>query len=190
MVRRATSGSTHGWPSYSGSASTTGWAAGSTRSEAAASASRACGSSPWTTGFEPAGAAFDATADHYVAAVPVEVLRESVAMDALKRASPALAVLDRLQVRWMNGIMYYLTARRPAGPRAHDLHRLRVGADVDLAAPVLAPVQPARHGRRQGRRHPVGRHLGLGHDRRVLRQRQDRQGDARTRRSRPRSGTN
>jgi uncharacterized protein with NAD-binding domain and iron-sulfur cluster len=63
--------------------------------------------------FEPAGAAFDATADFYVAAVPVEVLRESIAMDALKRASPSLAGLDRLQVRWMNGIMYYLARDVP-----------------------------------------------------------------------------
>jgi uncharacterized protein with NAD-binding domain and iron-sulfur cluster len=63
---------------------------------------------PVDESFAPAGAAFDAFADHYVAAVPVEVLRESIAMDALKQTSPALAGLDRLQVRWMNGIMYYL----------------------------------------------------------------------------------
>jgi uncharacterized protein with NAD-binding domain and iron-sulfur cluster len=56
----------------------------------------------------PAGSAFRDTADYYVAAVPVEVLRESIAMASLKSASPALAGLDRLQVRWMNGIMYYL----------------------------------------------------------------------------------
>jgi uncharacterized protein with NAD-binding domain and iron-sulfur cluster len=63
---------------------------------------------PVDAAFAPAGAPFADTADHYVAAVPVEVLREQIAMDALKRASPALAGLDRLQVRWMNGIMYYL----------------------------------------------------------------------------------
>ena len=61
----------------------------------------------------PAGAPFADTADHYVAAVPVEVRREQIAMDALKRASPALAGLDRLQVRWMNGIQYYLTRDVP-----------------------------------------------------------------------------
>jgi uncharacterized protein with NAD-binding domain and iron-sulfur cluster len=54
------------------------------------------------------GAAFEDHADYYVAAVPVEVLREEIAMDDLKRASPALAALDRLVVRWMNGIMFYL----------------------------------------------------------------------------------
>jgi len=62
---------------------------------------------------EPDGSPFDDTADYYVAAVPVEVLREQIAMEALKRASPALAALDALQVRWMNGIMYYLTRDAP-----------------------------------------------------------------------------
>ena len=68
--------------------------------------------------FTAVGAPFDDTAPYYVAAVPVEVLRESIAMDALKSASPALAGLDRLQVRWMNGIMYYLTRDVP-NPYTH-----------------------------------------------------------------------
>ena len=54
------------------------------------------------------GSAFEDHADYYVAAVPVEVLREQIAMDELKRMSPALGALDRLVVRWMNGIMFYL----------------------------------------------------------------------------------
>ena len=54
------------------------------------------------------GQTFEDDADYYVAAVPVEVLREQIAMDRLKQASPALAGLDRLVVRWMNGIMLYL----------------------------------------------------------------------------------
>ena len=53
-------------------------------------------------------------------------------------ASPALAGLDRLQVRWMNGIMYYLHRDVPLVHGHTHLHRLRVGADVDLAAAVLA----------------------------------------------------
>ena len=60
---------------------------------------------------DPAGEpvrGFEDKADYYIAAVPVEVLRERIAMDALRRASPALARLDALQVRWMNGIMFYL----------------------------------------------------------------------------------
>jgi uncharacterized protein with NAD-binding domain and iron-sulfur cluster len=54
------------------------------------------------------GSSFEDDADYYVAAVPVEVLREQIEMDALKRASPALAALERLVVRWMNGIMFFL----------------------------------------------------------------------------------
>jgi len=54
------------------------------------------------------GSAFEDTADYYVAAVPVEVIREQIAMDELKRSCPALAGLDALTVRWMNGIMFYL----------------------------------------------------------------------------------
>jgi uncharacterized protein with NAD-binding domain and iron-sulfur cluster len=54
------------------------------------------------------GAGFSDKADHYVAAVPVEVLRERIAMDDLKRHSPLLAGLGALEVRWMNGIMFYL----------------------------------------------------------------------------------
>jgi uncharacterized protein with NAD-binding domain and iron-sulfur cluster len=38
----------------------------------------------------------------------VEVLREEIAMDGLRQASPALAALGRLVVRWINGIMFYL----------------------------------------------------------------------------------
>jgi uncharacterized protein with NAD-binding domain and iron-sulfur cluster len=68
---------------------------------------------PVDAALAPAGAPFADTADHYVAAVPVEVLREQIEMDALKRVSPALAGLDRLQVRWMNGIQYYLTRDVP-----------------------------------------------------------------------------
>ncbi len=56
----------------------------------------------------PTGPPAQDTADYYVVAVPVEVLRERIAIDELKRTSPALAGLDRLVVRWMNGIMFYL----------------------------------------------------------------------------------
>src|SRR5204863_5067106 len=54
------------------------------------------------------GPGFSDQADFYIAAVPVEVLRERIVMDALKQHSPALAGLAALQVRWMNGIMFYL----------------------------------------------------------------------------------
>jgi uncharacterized protein with NAD-binding domain and iron-sulfur cluster len=46
-------------------------------------------------------------ADHYVAALPVEVMRQ-LASPALRAAEPRLAGLDRLVTRWMNGVLFYL----------------------------------------------------------------------------------
>ena len=53
------------------------------------------------------GNAFVETADFYVAALPVEVMRPLLS-DDLKLADPRLAGLHRLRTRWMNGIMFYL----------------------------------------------------------------------------------
>jgi uncharacterized protein with NAD-binding domain and iron-sulfur cluster len=47
------------------------------------------------------------TADHYVAAVPVEVMR-MLASPQLRAAEPRLKALDHLVTRWMNGAMFYL----------------------------------------------------------------------------------
>jgi uncharacterized protein with NAD-binding domain and iron-sulfur cluster len=47
------------------------------------------------------------TADHYVAALPVEVMR-SLAGPPLRALEPRLAALDRLVTRWMNGVLFYL----------------------------------------------------------------------------------
>jgi uncharacterized protein with NAD-binding domain and iron-sulfur cluster len=47
------------------------------------------------------------TADFYVAALPVEVMRGLLSPE-LRRAEPRLNGLDRLVTRWMNGIMFYL----------------------------------------------------------------------------------
>ena len=47
------------------------------------------------------------TADHYVAAVPVEIMR-TLAGPELRAAEPRLKRLDRLVTRWMNGVMFYL----------------------------------------------------------------------------------
>jgi len=47
------------------------------------------------------------TADHYVAALPVEVMR-SLAGPPLRALDPAFARLDRLVTRWMNGVLFYL----------------------------------------------------------------------------------
>ena len=46
-------------------------------------------------------------ADHYVAALPVEVMRQ-LASPALRAAEPRLRGLDRLVTRWMNGVLFYL----------------------------------------------------------------------------------
>jgi len=47
------------------------------------------------------------SADHYIAALPVEQLRLLLTPE-LRQADPALARLDRLVTRWMNGMMFYL----------------------------------------------------------------------------------
>ncbi len=47
------------------------------------------------------------TADRYVAAVPVEVMR-LLASPELRAAEPRLKRLDKLVTRWMNGVMFYL----------------------------------------------------------------------------------
>jgi uncharacterized protein with NAD-binding domain and iron-sulfur cluster len=55
----------------------------------------------------PGGVAETVTADHYVAALPVEQLRLLVSPE-LRAADPQLARLDRLVTRWMNGVVFYL----------------------------------------------------------------------------------
>jgi uncharacterized protein with NAD-binding domain and iron-sulfur cluster len=52
------------------------------------------------------------TADHYVCALPVEVMTR-LRTDALVRAEPRLGELGRLRTRWMNGIMLYLATDVP-----------------------------------------------------------------------------
>ncbi len=47
------------------------------------------------------------TADFYVAALPVEVMR-TLAGPPLRALDPAFGGLDRLVTRWMNGILFYL----------------------------------------------------------------------------------
>ena len=52
------------------------------------------------------------SADHYVAAVPVEIMR-LLAGPALRAAEPRLKRLDKLVTRWMNGAMFYLAEDVP-----------------------------------------------------------------------------
>ena len=47
------------------------------------------------------------SADHYIAAMPVEQLRPLLSNE-LVAADPHLAAMRRLRTRWMNGVMFYL----------------------------------------------------------------------------------
>jgi uncharacterized protein with NAD-binding domain and iron-sulfur cluster len=60
------------------------------------------------------------TADFYVAALPVEVMRGLLSPE-LRRAEPRLNGLDRLVTRWMNGIMFYLRDDLPL-VRGHTIY--------------------------------------------------------------------
>jgi uncharacterized protein with NAD-binding domain and iron-sulfur cluster len=66
------------------------------------------------------GQAIEDSADFYVAALPVEVMRQ-VTTDDLKQAEPRLARLHRLRTRWMNGIMFYLDRDVSLG-RGHTIY--------------------------------------------------------------------
>jgi uncharacterized protein with NAD-binding domain and iron-sulfur cluster len=58
------------------------------------------------------GAPLKIAADHYIAALPVEVM-SALLTPAMKSAAPSLANLDRLQTRWMNGIQFFLRSDVP-----------------------------------------------------------------------------
>ncbi len=61
-------------------------------------------------------------ADFYVAAVPVEVMRELLTSSpGLLEADPALAGIQRLTTRWMNGLMFYLRRDVPL-VRGHTIY--------------------------------------------------------------------
>jgi uncharacterized protein with NAD-binding domain and iron-sulfur cluster len=66
------------------------------------------------------GNAFVESADFYVAALPVELIRPLLS-DDLKQAEPRLAGLHRLRTRWMNGIMFYLGRDLPL-VRGHTVY--------------------------------------------------------------------
>ena len=124
-------------------------------------------------------------ADHYVAALPVErlLMLLSPALRAaeprLERARPARRALDERRD-------VLPRPRRAAAARPRDLHRLRVGADGDLAGAVLARRRPRAARRRPRRGHPLRRRVGVGAARPA--DRQGRDGVHARRRSAPRSG--
>ena len=71
------------------------------------------------TGVELAGGE-RVTADHYVAALPVEVMT-SLVTPALRRAAPSLSHVGRLDTAWMNGIQFYFTEDVPLA-RGHQAY--------------------------------------------------------------------
>jgi uncharacterized protein with NAD-binding domain and iron-sulfur cluster len=58
------------------------------------------------------GTSEEVTADNYVAALPVEVMRTLVSQP-MREAEPRLARLGRLVTRWMNGVVLYLDSDVP-----------------------------------------------------------------------------
>jgi len=60
------------------------------------------------------------TADHYLAALPVEIMRQ-LAGPPLRELDPAFALLDRLTTRWMNGVLFYLDRDVPL-ERGHAVY--------------------------------------------------------------------
>jgi uncharacterized protein with NAD-binding domain and iron-sulfur cluster len=66
------------------------------------------------------GRPIEDTADFYVAALPVEVMR-MLATDEMKQAEPRLVGLSCLRTRWMNGVMFYLDSDVPV-VHGHSLY--------------------------------------------------------------------
>ena len=101
------------------------------------------------------------TADHYVAALPVERLRLLVSPE-LRAAEPRLGALPRLVVRWMNGAMFYLDRDVPL---QHG-HAIFIDSEWALTAISQAQFWPGRRpraARRRARRgDPLRRHLRVG----------------------------
>ena len=79
------------------------------------------------------------TADHYVAAVPVEIMVNALVNDDLVKADPGLADLANLETRWMNGIMFYLRADVPL---EHG-HTLYIDSDWALTSISQQQFWPA-----------------------------------------------
>lgn len=68
----------------------------------------------------PGGDDRELRADHYVAALPVEVMNE-LRTTELDRTAPTLSTLDAIDVGWMNGIQFYLARDVPA-VRGHTIY--------------------------------------------------------------------
>jgi uncharacterized protein with NAD-binding domain and iron-sulfur cluster len=84
------------------------------------------------------GRAEQVVADHYVAALPVEKLRDLLT-PTLCAAEPRLKNLEKLLVRWMNGVMFYLD-RDVALQRGHAIF---IDSEWALTAISQAQFWPA-----------------------------------------------
>ncbi|HEV3377904.1 MAG TPA: FAD-dependent oxidoreductase [Thermoleophilaceae bacterium] len=86
------------------------------------------------------------TADWYVAALPVEVMRLLIG-EQLMLADPRLAGLHRLRTRWMNGIVYYLD-RDVRAVHGHTVYIDSQWALTSISQPQFwqARFQPERLG--------------------------------------------
>lgn len=62
-----------------------------------------------------------ATADYYIAAIPVEKLNRLLT-DQLRAAEPRLGYLERLTTRWMTGAMFYFDKELTDFPRGHAIY--------------------------------------------------------------------
>ena len=96
-------------------------------------------------GGAPAAGVRATSADYYIAAVPVEVLRERIAMDDAQARQPG-ARRPRRAPGALDERDHVLPARATCRSSTATAIYIdsRVGADVDLAAAVLAAVRPAR----------------------------------------------
>ena len=75
----------------------------------------------WEGGTPTQGAQFEDQADLFVAAVPVEVIRDQLDLGNLPSRSPELRNLGSLTSRWMNGIQFYLREDVPI-VRGHAIY--------------------------------------------------------------------
>jgi uncharacterized protein with NAD-binding domain and iron-sulfur cluster len=74
------------------------------------------------------------TADYYVAALPVEIMR-TLAGPPLRELEPRLAHLDRLVTRWMNGVLFYFDRDVPI------VHGHTIYIDSDWALTSISQSQ-------------------------------------------------
>jgi len=59
--------------------------------------------------------------DFYVGALPLEIMTGALVNDDMKKADPGLAELGNIELRWMNGVQYFLKEDMPMDP-GHALY--------------------------------------------------------------------